>query len=485
MSLWLTIVLNSLHHVFKLQFMKFFLNFLSVILLLLGVYQLNAQCPTTLTFCSQDSVNAFPKTYPGCREVHSLRIDALHCEGELNDIVNLDSLYPLVSVGYLELHSPSTIKDIGGLSNLRKVYQANISAQKSWKTPLILDTVDDLSYYFPPDTISDLTLLSKIKFVSRSISFAGKGELAPKLNYNTDDNLKIGIADNNINNKIQNVLPKNLSGSKIDFSLIDAQNIDFDFGYKVDSLLSLGLTKSESNDFSTLKDVKKIGYFRLTLANSTETLKQFKCEDIGSLFFTYCSANVNIGELFPNLKKINKALCIAENQNLESINLLDNCELPFVKPNPNEINNHAGILNGRYIYYIFLKNNPKLITCESDYLCRSFKRFGDTIYVGGNQMDCNDVLLQKQCTLSSANEETSAFQSFTFSPNPVFDKLYISPMPKGTRYRVINQLGIPVKSGELADNLSFAELPSGHYFIQLYNPYIIHQPPKVIKVMKI
>jgi len=125
--------------------MKSSLKFIPVILVFFVAGQLNAQCPTTLTLCSQDSVDAFPRTYPGCRNLFALRINALHCDGKPNDIVNLDSLYPLQSVQYLTLQSPSMIKDISGLSNIRKVYQANINVQKSWQTPFNLDTVGLLS----------------------------------------------------------------------------------------------------------------------------------------------------------------------------------------------------------------------------------------------------------------------------------------------------------------------------------------------------
>ncbi len=464
--------------------MKFYLDFTSVLLLFFSVGHLFAQCPTAVTLCSQDSVDAFPKTYPGCKMLHTLRINALHCDGKLNDIVNLDSLYPLVSLDFLDLHSPSMIDDIKGLSNVRKINNATIAAQKSWRTPLPLDTLGLLRFYFPPDTAFDLNILSKIKHVSRGLFFYGQGELTPHLHYSTDDFLQIQVLDNDVKNKIRNVLPNNLSGSRIGFALANSQNIDFDFGYKVDSIYSITMVNSPNNDFSTWKDIKKIGRFEFRNNSLIESIKQFKCEEIGTLGIKNCHAKMSLGDLFPNLKRITNVIALSYNNNLESIDVLDNCALPSITAIPSEYYGYAGLLNGREIYYISMRENQKLNTCESNYVCRALKRFGDTIYIGSNLTDCNDILLNKTCSPSSTSEDIDENPLF-FSPNPVVDILTISPpVPKGTGFRVINLLGNTVKSGELYDRITLGELPSGHYIIMLDKPDK-HHPPQAIKIVKI
>lgn len=450
---------------------------LSIVIFFISENFIFSQCPTTLTLCSQDSVDAFPGTYPGCRNLFALRINALHCDGKPNDIVNLDSLYPLQSVQYLTLQSPSMIRDISGLSNVRKVYQATITAQKFWLTSLSLDTLNSLRVYFPNDTMYDLSLISKIKFVSGGIHFHGKVSFTPQLQYISEGNINIGIVDNEINNKISNVIPKNMVETRISISLSNTQNIDFDFGYKIDSIYSIALTNSSNNDFSTLKELKKIEKFRITMYNEIENLKGFKCEEIETLNIGWCNAKIKINEILPNLKKITKGVSIFYNKNLESIDALDNLELPskFANPNEQDIT--------RDIYYIFIENNPKLITCNSDYLCRGLKHFGDSIYVADNLNDCNDELLQKVCSISSV-AENDIDSAYTIIPNPVTDLLTISPpLPNETRYRVINLLGNTLKSGEMFDNVHLGDLPAGHYFIIL-DKIDIYQPPKVIKFVK-
>ena len=74
---------------------------------------------------------------------------------------------------------------------------------------------------------------------------------------------------------------------------------------------------------------------------------------------------------------------------------------------------------------------------------------------------------------------------YTIIPNPVTDVLTISPpMPKGTRYRVINIQGDTVKSGEMVDNVHLGDLPAGNYFIMLDKPDV-YQPSQVIKIVKL
>jgi len=470
--------LNTIHLAIKFYYMKNFFSLIPILLVIFVSGQINAQCPTAITLCSQDSVDAFPSTYPGCRDLFALRINALNCDGKPNDIVNLDSLYPLESVVFLTLQSSSMIRDISGLSNVRKVYQANITAQKFWRTPLSLDTLNSLTVYFPNDTTYDLKLLSGIKFVSNEMYFHGNVSFTPQLQYITDGKINIGIVDNDISNKISNVIPKNMLETSISIDLNNTQNIDLDFGYKIDSIYSIGLTNSSNNDFSALKEIKKIEKFRITFSNDIEKLKGFKCEEIGTLNIGWCNAVIKIMEILPNLKKITDGVSFFYNKNLETIAALDNLELPSKIANPNE----EDIIRG--IYYISMFNNPKLNTCNSDYLCRAFKRFGDSIYVGNNLKDCNDELLQKECDLSSVGEADSD-GPYKISPNPVTDILTISPpLPNGTLYRVINLLGNTMKSGEMYDCISLGELPSGHYIIMVDKPDI-QQPPQVIKIVKL
>lgn len=463
--------------------MKSYLDLISILLLFFSAGQLNAQCPTTLTFCSQDSVNAFPKTYPGCHNINTLIFDKQKCLNELNNIVNLDSLYPLTSIQNLRLNPSSLIRDFSGLSNVHKINHASIYAHKSWPTPLPLDTVHTLDFYFPNDTIMDISLLSKLKFVSHRINFLRNGNFTPSLEYRTNDSFYIYIQGNVIKNKIQNILPNNLSASRISFDLISSENIDFDFGYTVDSICSLKMFHSPNNDFSTWRDVKKIGLLEMVNSNN-ESLHQFKCEEIEHLAIGVCSSLTSLRDLFPNLKRITHAIGLWANKNLEFIDLLDNCELPSVNAVPGELYQFGGILTNESIYYIIIEANPKLNSCKSNYVCRALKRFGDTIYIGGNLTDCNDILLNKTCSSSSTSEDINENPWF-FSPNPVVDILNISPpMQKGTGYRVINLLGNTVQSGEMYDSISLGELPSGHYIIMLDNPDK-HQAPQVIKIVKI
>ena len=454
---------------------------ISIVIFFISENFIFAQCPTTLTLCSQNSVDAFPTKYRGCRSIDTLYIDLKHCLGELNDIVNLDSLYSIEFIGDLTINlSPIFKGNFYGLSNVKKINNANVFTQKSWRSPLPFDTVNTLVFNFPKDTITDISLLSNLKFISKSITFLQSGNFTPPLDYRTNDSLNITIENNVSKNRIQNVLPKNLSASKISFHILSTQNIDFDFGYKVDSIKSIKLIHSPNNDFSTLREVKKFGLFEITNSN----IEKFACEEIGFLAINVCSELINLGDLFPNLKKITNALGINFNKNLKSIDILDKCELPSVKPITGNSYNFGLIFSNLSISYILISNNPKLNTCNSDYLCRAFKRFGDSIYIGDNLNDCNDELLQKECSISSV-AENDIDSAYTIIPNPVTDVLTISPpMPNGTRYRVINLLGNTVMSGEMFDRISLGELPSGHYIIMLDKPDK-HHPPQAIKIVRI
>ncbi len=439
--------------------------------------QIKAQCPTRLVLCSQDSVDAFPRNYPGCHHLNTLKIGDYSCLNSVKKIVDLDSLYQLRYIQNLTIGLYSLIEDFNGLSNVHKIDHVSLEGQKSWKSTLPLDSVHTLDFIFPLDTTTDISLLSSVKFVSNNIRFVGKGNLTPALKYCSTDSLKIHIENNVVKNNIINIMPQNLSLDKISISLLDCRNINFDFEQKVDSIYRLKLFGCHNNNFSALKHLKRIEIFEMQDSN-IETFHQFACEEIGYLSIGACNSIISLGDIFPNLKKIKNSVVLYANNNLESIDILDNCALADSAK--------SGDLYpfGHNFFYIYFGSNRKLITCNSDYLCRAFKRFGDSIHVGNNLMDCNDVLLLKECSLSSASVEDDK-NTFSLSPNPVVDILTISPpMPKGIGYSVINLLGNTVKSGEMSDRISLGELPSGHYIIMLDSPDI-HKPPQAIKIVKI
>ncbi|MEZ4939477.1 MAG: hypothetical protein R3D58_01345 [Saprospiraceae bacterium] len=91
------------------------LFFLFVVFLLPAPRFLAAQCPPDLWFDSQAEVDAFPATYPTCKNMTG----PVLVVG--TDIVNLDSLRQLRTIGgKLQIESPN-LADISGLSGLTRV----------------------------------------------------------------------------------------------------------------------------------------------------------------------------------------------------------------------------------------------------------------------------------------------------------------------------------------------------------------------------
>lgn len=127
-------------------------------------YSISQGClPDGITFTSQEQIDSFPSDYPGCTEI----------EGDVtitgNDIINLDSLYPIVSIeNGLSIVECDKLSSISGLSNLQNLYDLEINKANSLKSLSGLEGINSVNYcsIVYTDSLSSLNGLDNLRNIN-------------------------------------------------------------------------------------------------------------------------------------------------------------------------------------------------------------------------------------------------------------------------------------------------------------------------------
>jgi len=431
---------------------------------------ISAQCPKTLSFCSQENVDSFPSRYRGCHVFDTLYIDFSHCVGLPKDIINLDSLSYIKYVGYLVLNSASDISDISGLS-MNKVGYMAIHMQKKWLKPMKIDTFGKLDINFPQDTVADLKLFEHLKYI-RSLTLIGNALFLPPLRFNGGDDFNITIASNNRKNDLKNVMPQK-PNSKIYFNLINSFNLNCELDYDLDSVKFFKISGCDKFNLGTFKKVKYCTEF--IVSNQREMgreFEDFQLEDVKLFTLSNNRTSLDGSKIFPNLKNIKTYLWIETNKNLDNLTFLDNCKIPTDFSFINNIIDKT---------YIKITNNDLLETCNSNFLCRAFKEYPDSIKVSGNFNDCNNELISRECNPITSIVDYAENEIFLY-PNPTSGRVQFNKNMGPCSLTVYNLQGKLVKEiDKIGSEVDLIDLPAGIYFLDFRDNKSIKRH-KLIKV---
>ncbi|HLO53677.1 MAG TPA: T9SS type A sorting domain-containing protein [Saprospiraceae bacterium] len=427
---------------------------------------ISAQCPKTLSFCSQEDVDSFPSRYRGCHVFDTLYIDFSHCVGLPKDITNLDSLSYIKYVGYLVLNSASDISDVSGLS-MNKVDYMEMHMQKKWIKPMKIDTFGRLDINFPQDTVADLKLFEHIKYINGGLTFIDNALFVPPLRFNVGDDFDITVASNHRKNDLKNVMPQK-PNSTIHFSFINSFNLNCELDYDLDSIYGFRMSGCDKFNLGSFKKVKYCNVLRFfSQREMGHELEDFQLEDVNSFIVANNRTLLDGSKIFPNLKNIKAFLWLEENDNLENLTFLDNCEIPTDFDFDETL--------------IRIESNDLLETCNSNFLCRAFKEYPNSIKVRGNFNDCNNELILRECNPITSIVDYSENETFIY-PNPTSGRVQFNKNMGLCSLSVYNLQGKLVKElDKIESEVELMDLPAGIYFLDLRDNKSIKRY-KLIKV---
>ncbi len=429
---------------------------------------ISAQCPTALSFCSQEDVDSFPSRYRGCHVFDTLYIDFIHCVGLPKDITNLDSLSYIKYVGYLVLNSASDISDVSGLS-MNKVDYMEMHMQKKWIKPMKIDTFGRLDINFPQDTVADLKIYEQIKYINGDLTLIGNALFVPPLRFNGGDDFDITVASNNRKNDLKNIMPLQ-PNNNIHFSFINSFNLNCELDYDLDSINGLRISGCDKFNLGSFKKVKYCNILRFFGQREMgRELKDFQLEHVNFFIVNNNSTPLDGSKIFPKIKHIRNNLWLEENDNLENLTFLDNCEIPT----------DFDFIADKAL--IRIESNDLLETCNSNFLCRAFKEYPDSIKVRGNFNDCNDELIFSECNPITSIVDYAENEIFIY-PNPTSGRVQFNKNMGLCSLSVYNLQGKLVKEIDKIDGeVELIELPAGIYFLDLRDNKSIKRH-KLIKV---
>ncbi|HMU04301.1 MAG TPA: T9SS type A sorting domain-containing protein, partial [Saprospiraceae bacterium] len=223
-------------------------------------------------------------------------------------------------------------------------------------------------------------------------------------------------------------------------------------------------------DFGSFKKVKFCNVLRvLGQREMGREFEDFQLENVNFFRVVNNRTTLDGSKIFPNLKHIRNNLWLEENDNLENLTFLDNCEIPtdfdFIADKD----------------LIRIENNDLLETCNSNFLCRAFKEYPDSIKVRGNFNDCNDELIFRQCNSITSIVDYEEHEIFLY-PNPTSGRVQFNKDMGQYSLSVYNLQGQLVKEiDKIGSEVELMDLPAGIYFLYFKDNKSIKRH-KLIKV---
>jgi len=353
---------------------------------------------------------------------------------------------------------------------MNKVGYMAIHMQKKWLKPMKIDSFGRLDINFPQDTVVDLKLFEHIKYINGDLTLIGNALFLPPLRFNGGDDFDITVASNNRKNDLKNVMPQK-PNSNIHFSFINSFNLNCELDYDLDSIYGFRISGCDKFNLGTFKKVKYCNVLRvLGQREMGREFEDFQLEDVNSFIVANNRTPLDGSKIFPNLKNIKTRLWLEINKNLDNLTFLDNCKIPF-----------------DYITYsiektfIRIENNDLLETCNSNFLCRAFKEYPDSIKVSGNFNDCNNELISRECNPITSLVDYAENEIFLY-PNPTSGRVQFNKNMGPCSLTVYNLQGKLVKEiDKIGSEVDLIDLPAGIYFLYFRDNRSIKRH-KLIKV---
>ncbi len=403
---------------------------------------------------SQQEIDAFPSKYPGCKQVHSIRID-----DNKGLVYNLDSLAQIKRVRVLFIGFIPSLESISGLNNLTNVDVSMRFYQLRHFPPFLkLDTIQRLIHEMYQDSTLDLSVYKNVKHIEAEILCIGNGRLSGLPNFTSNpDSFNMSVRENNIENNITNLIPSN------------AKRLIFL------TLINVPKTKL-TNETKTLQYIENLRFYgNVPVADSLKHIKidAFVCAiDIGSTIFNVNSLKgmlffrdtlrgfvvgqsniISLHQILPNLKYLRENIVMQKNMVLSDISLIKDFELP----EPNKF-----LSNSQYKGVV--SDNPSLDICNIDFLCRWIERDGDSLLIQNNGPNCFLEKIKEDCISSSIDQTININQSIILYPNPATQSITVQS-PVSLIYITISDL-----SGKMWTNITkpnehidISSLPKGMY----------------------
>jgi hypothetical protein len=350
---------------------------------------------------------------------------------------------------------------------MNKVENMEIHMQKKWVKPMKIDTFGRLDINFPQDTVADLKLFEHIKYINGDLTFIGNALFVPPLRFNVGDDFDITVASNHRKNDLKNVMPQK-PNSTIHFSFINSFNLNCELDYDLDSIYGFRMSGCDKFNLGSFKKVKYCNVLRFfSQREMGHELEDFQLEDVNSFIVANNRTLLDGSKIFPNLKNIKAFLWLEENDNLENLTFLDNCEIPT------DFDFNETLIR--------IENNDLLETCYSNFLCRAFKEYPDSIKVRGNLNDCNNEFIFRECNPITSIVDYTENEIFIY-PNPTSGRVQFNKNMGLCSLSVYNLQGKLVKElDKIGSEVELIDLPAGFYFLDFKDNKSIKRH-KLIKV---
>ncbi len=439
---------------YQILFMLFFVTKLN----LLG------QCLSKVSLCSQTEVDQFIRKYGVCGDIDTLVIPLIACSTDV--VTNLDSLKNVKTINWLELSNNFSLEDIDGLSGLRRVNFCFINGHKKWKPFLHLDTIERLKYEFPIDSIIDMSLFRNVSFIRNNIEIIGNAKLSGLSAYKCGEMFGITVINLRRKEELLKILPINYE-NVFGIALVSAQQVITDNMPDLINLESIRLLACRNIDVSGLMRNSSIKSVELISCNTgLDFGPGFQTKSLDVLFLFNNRIDLNLETIFPKLEEILVKLIIRyRNDSLKSLAFFDNFELPT-----------SNTYRAQFYYrtdsrfHIDIEDNINLNTCESDFMCRAFKLYPDSVKVFGNSYDCNSKHMTESCVSSVVDKIASTY----IYPNPSSGTLIINfnDLTSNADLRLYDMNGRNVYAQfdltKGTNTFDLSDLPAATYIYKIY-----------------
>jgi len=439
---------------------------ISILLSLLILNPVYTQCDQSYQgLCSQERVDILGSY--DCEELDTVRF-TIWCnpDSSVNDL-DIDDLSPLSTLKRINYLSTTTtlrnLESLNGFGNLNYIghFIHSFSGLDFDNSALkeSLDTIIKLwhftQYNHNLSVYQNVNRIDSI-WVSGDCSLGGLNESAR----NSIDFLYIQ------NNSDINYSSDFIANYKDTLDFLRISNCDgliIDSLYQIDHIKDLALTIGNAHGIGKLYNVNadKLQYFGWKDApiESFPNLDTLESLRIGSFIEVR-----ELSQILPNLKKINGSLEIRNNNHLSSLSFLNDFDAPLydVWYQPTTGQEHLREL-------VVIADNPKLDSCNIDYLCKTLELFPDSVRIENNGIACTLDEVKKYCGLTSVNDSRN--KEFRVFPNPANTELSWEADRRIEHYQIFTALGEKVKSKKVTKqrSIDISHLMNGLYFIRFSN----------------
>jgi hypothetical protein len=371
-----------------------------------------------------------------------------------DQISNLDSLYQIIEVTNLHIIGKCSPRSITGLDSLAKVHYFTVGSLDSLNHQNALKNlklIEELNVSFR-DPSSNLNFLINVDtiysvYTFKTGSFEGINENAKK----TIEKIRLQDFDRDF--KLSEITSKEKITS---FGVLRSKNILIDSLFESIDRLSINQTETKADVIFANSNIR-FSNIILNNVNVDFSTPFNRVDTLGGLWIVKVDQLRDLDSMFPNLVSIENSINLQHNMNLESFNF-NNVEIPYGKK----------VVGLPDFVRIILVKNPKLNSCESNFLCRGYKTYPDSMIISENGTMCTPESILEYCLTKTNTVEKSKIKIY---PNPAINKLFINSNESQieNHIRIINSQGQICLLTELKSEINIEYLSEGLYTIQLIN----------------